>query len=103
MALGIVPGDSDSTTKAFIDIKTELDNEKDAWKVAQIETDKLARVVKDLKISADKFSAQIPTREDQVRYLVKKVVDKLNELEPGNSAQSTPLMQMRTTRNRMLN
>jgi hypothetical protein len=103
MALGIVPGDSDSTTKAFINIKTELDNEKDAQKAAQIETDKLARVVKDLKISADKFSAQIPTREDQVRYLVKKVVDKLNELEPGNSAQSTPLMQMRTTRNRMLN
>jgi hypothetical protein len=25
MALGIAPGDPDSTTKAFVDLKTELD------------------------------------------------------------------------------
>jgi chromosome segregation ATPase len=28
MALGIVPGNPDSATKAFADLKTELDNEK---------------------------------------------------------------------------
>jgi hypothetical protein len=55
IALGIVPGDLDSTTKAFADLKTELDNEKAARKAAQIEVDMLSQVVKDLKISADKF------------------------------------------------
>jgi hypothetical protein len=28
MALGVVPGDPDSTTKAFADLKTELDMER---------------------------------------------------------------------------
>jgi hypothetical protein len=28
MALGIVPGDLNSATKAFVDLKTELDKEK---------------------------------------------------------------------------
>jgi hypothetical protein len=30
MALGVVPGDLDSTTKAFADLKTELEKEKAA-------------------------------------------------------------------------
>jgi hypothetical protein len=30
MALGIVPGDPDSTTKAFADMKAELEKEKAA-------------------------------------------------------------------------
>jgi phage-related tail protein len=80
MALGIVPGDPDSATKAFADLKIELDNEKAAWKAAQIEVDTLARAVKDLKISPDKFTAQIPTLEDKVKYLKNKVVDGLNEV-----------------------
>jgi GTP1/Obg family GTP-binding protein len=53
MALGIVPDDPDSATKAFADLKTKLDNEKAARRVAQIKIDTLARAVKDLKISAD--------------------------------------------------
>jgi hypothetical protein len=57
IALGIVPGDIDSATKAFADLKTELDNEKAVSKAAQIEVDTLSRAVKDLKISADKFTA----------------------------------------------
>jgi hypothetical protein len=57
IALGIVPGDTDSATKAFADLKTELDNEKAVSKAAQIEVDTLSRAVKDLKISADKFTA----------------------------------------------
>jgi hypothetical protein len=34
MALGIIPDDSDSAAKAFIELKIELDHEKTAWKVA---------------------------------------------------------------------
>jgi hypothetical protein len=71
MAHGIVPGDQDSVTKAFADLKTKLDNEKATRKVAQIEVDMLARAVKDLKISANKIVAQIPTLEDKVKYLKK--------------------------------
>jgi archaellum component FlaC len=80
MALGIIPDDSDSAAKAFIELKIELDQEKTAWKVAQIEVDTLAREVKDLKISADKFAAQIPTLKDKVKHLENKVVDGLNEV-----------------------
>jgi archaellum component FlaC len=80
MALGIVPGDLDSAIKTFADLKTELDNEKAAQKEAQIEVDTLARAVKDLKILADKFTAQIPTLEDKVKYLKNKVVDGINEV-----------------------
>jgi hypothetical protein len=58
MAFGIVLGDPNSATKAFADLKTELDNEKITRKAAQIEVDPLARAVKDMKISADKFAAQ---------------------------------------------
>jgi t-SNARE complex subunit (syntaxin) len=80
MALGIVPSDWGSATKAFVDLKTELDKEKATQKVAQIEVDSLARVVKDLMISIDKFTAQIPTLEDKVKHLENKAVDGLNEV-----------------------
>jgi peptidoglycan hydrolase CwlO-like protein len=80
MALGIVPDDSNSATKAFADLKTELNNEKAAQKAAQIEVDTLARAVKDLKISADKFATQIPTLGDKVKYLENKVVDGINKV-----------------------
>jgi hypothetical protein len=40
----------------------------------------MTHVVKDLKILADKFAAQIPTLEDKVRHLENKVVDGLNEI-----------------------
>jgi hypothetical protein len=80
IALGIVPGDPDSTTKAFADLKIELDNEKVARKVAQIEVDTPSWAVKDLKILTDKFTAQIPTLEDKVKYLENKVVDRFNEV-----------------------
>jgi hypothetical protein len=61
MALGIIPSDPDSSTRAFADLKIELDKEKTVWKAAQIEVDTLAQVVIDLKISTDKFATQIPT------------------------------------------
>jgi hypothetical protein len=56
MTLGIIPCHPDSAAKAFADLKTELDKEKTAQKAAQIEVDTLARAVKDLKISTDKFA-----------------------------------------------
>jgi uncharacterized protein YktB (UPF0637 family) len=40
----------------------------------------LTQVVKDLKISADKFSAQMPILEEKVKHLENKVVDGLNEV-----------------------
>jgi hypothetical protein len=80
MALSIIPGDPDSAAKAFTDLKTELDKERTSQKVAPIEVVTLARAVKDLKISADKFATRIPTVEDQVKHLANKVVDGLNEV-----------------------
>jgi chromosome segregation ATPase len=80
MALGIILGDPDSAAKAFADLKTKLDKEKTTQKAAQIEVDMLAYTVKDLKISADKFAARIPTLEDQVEHLQNRVVDGLNEV-----------------------
>jgi hypothetical protein len=66
--------------KSFVDLKTELDKEKAAWITTQIEIDVLTRVIKDLKISANRFAARIPTLEDQVKHLKNKVVDGLNEV-----------------------
>jgi hypothetical protein len=80
MALGIVPGDPDSTTKAFADLEIELDKEKVVQNATQIEVDTPTRAVKDLRISADKFVAQIPTLEDKVKHLENKLMDGLNEV-----------------------
>jgi hypothetical protein len=48
--------------------------------VAHVEADVLSRVVRDLKISADKFATQIPTLEDKVKHLEDKVVEGLKEV-----------------------
>jgi chromosome segregation ATPase len=80
IALGIVPGDQDSTTKAFADLKVELEKEKAARDIAQIEVDTLTRAIKDLKISTDNFAAQIPALEEKVKHLENKVIDGLNEV-----------------------
>jgi chromosome segregation ATPase len=80
MALGVVPGDSDSTTKAFANLKAELDEERAARIAGQAEIDMLTWVVKVLKIFADRFATQIPTLEDKVKHLKNKVVDGLNEV-----------------------
>jgi hypothetical protein len=78
MTHGIIPGDLDSAAKAFTDFKIELDKEKTTQKAAQIEVIMLAWADKDLKISADKFAARIPTPKEQVKHLEVKVVDGLN-------------------------
>jgi hypothetical protein len=78
MALGIVPSERNSTTKAFTDLKVELEKEKAAWEMAQMEVDMLARAVKDWKFCADQFSAEIPILEEKVKHQENKVIDGLN-------------------------
>jgi hypothetical protein len=80
VALGVIPGDPDSPSKAFADLKADLDEEKDARLAGQVEIDVLTRVVKDPKICADRFATQIPTLEDKVKHLENKVMDGLNEV-----------------------
>jgi hypothetical protein len=81
MALGIVPGDLDTTAKAFANMKVELEREKAAPEMAHAEVDTLTQAVKDLKIFADKFTAQIPILEEKVKHIDNKVVDGLNEVK----------------------
>jgi hypothetical protein len=78
MALGIVPSERNSTTKAFTDLKVELEKEKAAWEMAQMEVDMLARAVKDWKFYAGQFSAEIPILEEKVKHQENKVIDGLN-------------------------
>jgi hypothetical protein len=80
MTLGIIPGAPDSTSKAFADMKADLDEEKATRLAAQVEVDVLSRAIKDLKISADRFATQILTLEDKVKHLENKVGDGLNEV-----------------------
>jgi hypothetical protein len=80
MALGIIPGDPDSATKAFADLKTELDKEKATRETTQTEVDTLSWAIRDLKIYADKFAAQIPILVEKVKHLENNVVDGLNEV-----------------------
>jgi hypothetical protein len=60
MDLGLVLGDPNSATKAFANLKVQLEKEKAARESAQIEVDTLTRAIKSLKTLADNFSAQIP-------------------------------------------
>jgi hypothetical protein len=80
MALGIIPGAPDSAAKAFADLKVDLDEEKAARLISQIDVDVLSWVVRDLKISANRFASQIPTLKDKVKHLEYNVVDGLNEV-----------------------
>jgi chromosome segregation ATPase len=80
MALDIVPGDLDSAAKAFADLKAELEKEKATREIAHAEVDTLTQGVKDLKISADKFTAQVPILEEKVKYLENKVIDGVDEV-----------------------
>jgi hypothetical protein len=80
MALGIIPSAPYSAAKAFADLKEDLDEEKTARLIAEIEVDVLSRAVRDMKISVDRFASQIPTLEDKVKHQENKVVDGLNEV-----------------------
>jgi predicted nucleic acid-binding Zn-ribbon protein len=81
MVLNIVPSDPNSVTKAFANLKAELDKEKATQITGQVEIDVLTRVVKNLKISADRFTRQISTLKDKIKHLENKVVDGLNEIK----------------------
>jgi outer membrane murein-binding lipoprotein Lpp len=73
MALGIIIGAPNLAAKAFTGSqgpKIEI----------EIEIDVPSRVVRDLKISTDRFASQIHTLGDKVKHLENKVVDGLNEV-----------------------
>jgi hypothetical protein len=76
----VILGTPVSATNAIANLKVELDKEKAAQFEAQIEADVLTRVVKDLKISADRYATQIRTLEDKINHLEGKVVDGLKEV-----------------------
>jgi hypothetical protein len=84
MALDIVPSDLDSAAKAFaylkVELEKEMEKEKAARETTQAKVDTLTRAIKDLKISTDKFVAQVPILEEKVRHLGNKVIDGLNEI-----------------------
>jgi hypothetical protein len=56
MALGVVPGDLESASKTFANLKAELDKEKASQITGQVKIDVLTRAVKDLKISTNRFT-----------------------------------------------
>jgi hypothetical protein len=57
MALGVVPGDPDSATKALAHMKDELVKEKATREIENTEVETLTRAVGDQKISVDRFNA----------------------------------------------
>jgi hypothetical protein len=61
-------------------LKADLDAEKAAQVAAWVKAGVLSQAVYDLKVSADRFTAQIPTLEDKVKQLEDKVVEDLKEL-----------------------
>jgi hypothetical protein len=50
------------------------------WGKAQIEAVTLARAVKELKTSVDRFAAQVPELEEKIKHMGNKVLDGLTEL-----------------------
>jgi chromosome segregation ATPase len=80
MTLVVVPGDPNSAAKAFAALKEELVKEKGAQETAQTKVETLTWVVGDLKISADRFAAQILALKEKFKHLDNKVIDGLNEL-----------------------
>jgi hypothetical protein len=67
-------------TKAFTDLKVDQDEEKATRLAGQIKIDVLTHAVKEMKISADRYTTQIPTLKYKVKHLEIKVVDGLNEV-----------------------
>jgi hypothetical protein len=61
-------------------LKADLDKEKVVWLTAHIEIDVLIRVVKDQKISTNRFAIQLSNLKDKVKHLENKEVDGLKEI-----------------------
>jgi hypothetical protein len=80
LALGTIPGAPSSETQALANLKADLDEEKAARVVSQVDTDVLSQAVHDLKVFVDWFTTQIPTLEDKVKHLEDKVVGGLKEV-----------------------
>jgi hypothetical protein len=50
-------------------LKAALDAENAARVIAQVKANVLSRAVRDLKVSANRFTTQIPTLENKVKHL----------------------------------
>jgi hypothetical protein len=90
LVLGVIPSALGSEAQGLDDLKADMEEEKAARVVAQVEANILSWAVHDLKDSADRFTTQIPTLED-------KVVEGLC-LEHTTQAWSAPLRLMTTTK-----
>jgi hypothetical protein len=73
LALGIIPGAPGSETQALANLNANLDVEKAVRVATQVEANVLSQAVRDLKVSADRFTTQIPTLEDKVVEGLKEV------------------------------
>jgi uncharacterized phage infection (PIP) family protein YhgE len=80
MALDVMPRDLDLAAKSLAALKAELVEAKTICKKAQVEAETLARVVKELKKTADQFLAQVPALEEKVKHLNNMILDLLTEL-----------------------
>jgi uncharacterized coiled-coil protein SlyX len=65
--------------KSFADLMTELYKERATRITGLVKIEVLTRAVQDLKVSVDRFAAQIPILVDKVKHLDNKVVDGLNK------------------------
>jgi hypothetical protein len=100
MALGIVPGDPYLATKAFANLKAELDKEKADRITGQVKIDVLTRAIKDLKIPLAGHKS--PPLKTRLNTLKTRWWMGWMKSWPGNFAWSAPLTQTRIIRNRML-
>jgi predicted nucleic acid-binding Zn-ribbon protein len=80
VALGVEPGDQDSTTKSLTSLKNELAKEKLAQEKAQTDVETLTWAVEELNKTANQLTTWVHSLGDQVKHLDNKVLDLLTKL-----------------------
>jgi predicted nucleic acid-binding Zn-ribbon protein len=80
VALGVEPGDQDSTTKSLTSLKNELAKEKLAQEKAQTDVETLTWTVEELNKTTNQLTTWVHSLGDQVKHLDNKVLDLLTKL-----------------------
>jgi predicted nucleic acid-binding Zn-ribbon protein len=80
VALGVEPGDQDSTTKSLTSLKNELAKEKLAQEKAQTDVETLTWAVEELNKTTNQLTTWVHSLGDQVKHLDNKVLDLLTKL-----------------------